>query len=76
MSSQIPCNPLLQQIPRMFSKFTLVTLRGYFCGDFYPFNPPLWATLWGVVAVLANFVNVFKTRVAVCRTRPPWFLNF
>ena len=26
--------------------------------------------------VLANFGNVLKTRVAICRTQPPWFLNY
>ena len=74
--SQIACNPLLQRFPRMLSKFAWVTIQGHFCEDFCAFNPPLWATAWGLAAVLANFGNVLKTCVDFCRTRPPWFPNY
>ena len=55
MLSQIPCNPLLQRFPRMLSKFASFTMRGHFCEDFYLFNPPLWATVWSLVACFSEF---------------------
>ena len=73
--SRIPCNRLLQQFSRMFSKFAWATLRYWFFMTFYPFYPLLWTTAQRSVAVLANFANLLKTRIAFCRTWPPLFLN-
>ena len=74
--SQIACNPLPQRFPRMFSKFARVTLRDPFCEEFTELTHLYTLPYGGWWLALANFANVLKTRVAVCRTRHPCFLNY
>ena len=74
--SQIACNPLPQRFPRMFSKFARVTLRDPFCEEFTELTHLYTLPYGGWWLALANFANFLKTRVAVCRTRHPCFLNY
>ena len=57
--------PCYSDFSRMFSKLAWAILRYYFYEVFYPFFQTLWATAWRSVAILANFANVLKTRIAV-----------
>ena len=75
--SQIACNPLPQRFPRLFLKIRVSFLAGPpFCEEFTELTNLYTLLYGGWWLALANFANVLKTRVAICRTRHPCFLNY
>ena len=73
---KIPVTPCYSDFRERSQNLRKLPCGTAFCEDFYPFNPTLWGTTWAFVAVLANFANVLKTRVAFCRTQHPCSLNY
>ena len=55
MPSQIPCDPLIQRFPRMFSKFASVNLRGRLFKNYYILTRLEKGTTWAFVAVFSEF---------------------
>ena len=73
----IPCNPCHSDFRECSQNSCKLPCGTAFCEDFYRFNPPLWATVWGMVACFSEFWECSQnSRSRLLYTAPLVFFNY